>query len=290
MIYLGYDVHKLVSEECFTDEEKEVLEFKQGKRIITIEKILNRKYGKRAIRFKTKDDYLDAFTLILEPNLYRIDEIKELKEKIKIIKTPSSHYDSNLNTIVGKNKSIGTNRNTTVSENKNKSISFNVNKSQSESDARNISRNATTETSLLHEKVEEWDSKTKLHLETSLKSSNLEISGNLSTGIKTLEQDIEQADNSSIEGKTIPYNQINYSSNHSGDLSINNSNNKSSNESENINDSTSDTISDNTTDTSTNSFTSSYIEADAHLKALQTQIPDKRNKFFNLFDKLYKPC
>lgn len=79
-----------VGDKCFTEEQKEILEYTQGKIRVTIADQLKRHFWGMYLVHSPEDTF-NYFSQIIYENSYLIDEIKDLQEKIKLIKDPRSY-------------------------------------------------------------------------------------------------------------------------------------------------------------------------------------------------------
>lgn len=82
-----------VANRCFTEEQKQILEYQQGTTTITIADQLKRQYSGMYL-VHSVDDTFNYIAQIVYENSYLIDEIKDLQERIKLIKDPRSYKET----------------------------------------------------------------------------------------------------------------------------------------------------------------------------------------------------
>lgn len=128
-IYANLERLRLTSEiaehlatNCFTDEQREALEYTQGKIKITIEEQIERVYGSRYLLYNLKRT-TSLFAQVLNDHSYLIDEIKTYQEKIKQMRDPANYVKSSKTSMKGstcssqKNHNEALNRHISVNDN-----------------------------------------------------------------------------------------------------------------------------------------------------------------------------
>lgn len=130
------EVATQIADNCFSEEQRQILEYRQGKTDITIADQIERFYGTRYLLYSLPHT-IKIFSQIVHENEHLIDEIKEYKRKIEIIKDPSNYRQT---TIVS---SSGVSCNNHFSDstgiNRSASLSNSVDDNSNTSFARNMS-------------------------------------------------------------------------------------------------------------------------------------------------------
>lgn len=85
----GRDIAQELADNCFTDEQKEVLEFTQGKVKITIADQIIRLYGCNLLT-NNKEDTIKFFAYKVNEYSYLIDDLRQKIDLIRLIKDPKN--------------------------------------------------------------------------------------------------------------------------------------------------------------------------------------------------------
>lgn len=107
-----------IAEECFSDEDKSVLEYREGKRNITIAHTF-KKYYRKACYAYTEEDLYNDICITKRENRDILEQLKALERHLALILDPSS-YDkiftrSENSQFKSKNTQVGTDKTDTTS-------------------------------------------------------------------------------------------------------------------------------------------------------------------------------
>lgn len=273
----GASISEQIASQCFTEEQKEILEYEQGKIKVTIADQINRFYGDKYLvwsEFKT----LNLAAQIIHENEHLIDEIKDLKEKIKLLKDPR-----NFKKIVNvKTQTIGCANTDTDMKNLNKHID--ISEVYAQNNAVKYNRSMSSEPTQLINKLDALDDTNKLltlkQSKKKFKFSKDEFSDEMLAGVK---EDIEFKE-LKPESDNRDYHNAVFSK--EGDLAF--SGNDSYIEHRAMN--KHNTLSKSISTANNKGETEIDVVGESVYKSLMIEIPRMRIKFWNKFWCLFKEC
>ena len=274
----GVDVSQKIQDQCFTAEQKAILEYTQGTIQINIKDQLDRFYGDRFL-IKDEENTIKEAAQIIHEYDFLIQDISELKQKILRLKNPES-YRATTSTLA---KGVGCSKSASEvdSLNAHKTISF-VN---TESSSGSYTRNINSEPVKLIQGLDVLPDNKRISKEAISKKARGFSSSTLSkdTFMNVDEQQVVKTPIVTESDNYQYHNQILTKVGELADSAVD-----TFMDDRRINDtkSNSKTTSANTTDTKT----IIDIESDPILKSLTIEIPKIRSKFWNKFSLLYTFC
>lgn len=146
----GEDLAEKLSEECFNDSDKAVIEYKLGKRDIPISKQFLYFYKGYVSKYETKDEFYDNFSIVLEDVRDIINQLKVLQEQRENILNPTFYRAKTVSSgkTLTNNKSTGNTNNT--NNFKGNYLDFNATHSVDERAGINVVKDGSTQTSKLY--------------------------------------------------------------------------------------------------------------------------------------------
>lgn len=273
----GAAIADAIANRCFTPEQKEILEYQQGTVKITIVDQLNRFYGHRYLIWGDEKTVRIAAQIVHE-NEYLIEEIKELKEKIKIIKNPENFK----RVITAKTASVGCANSLTNIDNLNRQIDTSEGYSQSNNVT--YQRSMMAEPTRIIDKLDALDDTNKLTTVKQKKSKFkfVDDAMNKETLLKGASDEIEikevvpESDNKEYHNSAFSK---------TGNLAYSSNDVHLEHRAVNKNETTNKAIS----TTNNEGTTEDQILSEATYRSLIIEIPRLRVKFWNKFWCLFKP-
>lgn len=294
----GRDVSARIADECFTNEQKEILEFTQGKVNLTLQKQLDLRFGSRVLWYD-EESHIAKFAELVYFYAHRIKQIKEAQEQyLERLITPATYRKVNQAT----RKDVGEDQtaNEQTQTLKTASLSYGIGKTQAlaETDAKSQRRDASTIESKNYEDIEKWDIKNKLEVNTvtSITDKNVDITKlSLEEGITAAITDTELTraeipESEQADNRDVCYNALNYGLQHDSSLTVNKGNSETTDHSQSKSDNVASGKTTTKKDSSGETTTQDYVEGDDILRSMNETIPNLRRKFWNLFDHLYMLC
>lgn len=271
----GWDVSAEIAEKCFTDEQKQILEYTQGQIKITIEDQINKIYGCRIATWD-KETTIKYASIIVEEYSYLLEEIKTWKELARQAKNPDNYAEVTLTNDLG-NTTSGSNIKTESS-----TRSSGIFNSWSDSESSGIDRVLRAHPSELIKLTDINDRKelSLLELQRTRISFELGDSSDKEKLFKT-ELTINPTEQKSNKEESLPY--------HYSDLSKNTSLGRAEaqNYTDNRDRSNTNTDSMNNVCLARDTKTNKRIKADDYYNAMKREIPRLRARFWNKFLPLF---
>lgn len=275
---VGGSISSEISHQCFTDEQREILEYQQGKLKITIADQLNRFYGHKYLVW-SESKTLNIAAQIVHENEHLIEEIKTLKEKIKILKDPGNYK----RVVTTKTSSLGCANSQTNTDNLNKQID--ISEIYSQNNSVSYQRSMTSEPTELINKLDVLDDTNKL-LTLKQNKSKGKFTEDEMTETSLLKINREEINEQELVPASDNRDYHNSAFAKTGGLSFSNSDSMIEHRALNKNTSVNKGVS-----TATNKGTTEEnIESESVYKSLIIEIPRLRVKFWNKFWFLFKDC
>lgn len=287
---IGIDISEEIAKQCFTEEQRTILEYQQGTIKVTIAHQLNRLYGNHLLTWN-KDTTLVYFAALVEEYSYLIEDLGNKQELIRTIKNPENMKQITTSTTETATATGATNETTSTA------VGYNSAQTYNEIESKSVNRTLNSEpTNLIKEAdlTDDTDNIRLIHVAQGLLPHKQEP-----TAQQTFKRVIDKLNIQLNDGltpiwteeETKAYDEIKYadikyhntSLNKSGGLSRN----KSRSESANSNTSTSATNNQSLACGGSNTTATTGIKSDATLKALKIEIPQLRARFWNKFKELF---
>lgn len=137
--------------ECFDDTASRAITFTQGKRNMTVAKQFLYFYRSYTPRYTSKEDFYDAFALILKEQYHIILRINQLQDKLDRLISPDSYRSLSNTTGTTESEGQGTEHTTNESKYKHDRYSIDTVENVTTNKTLDVSKSGDTQTSKLYD-------------------------------------------------------------------------------------------------------------------------------------------